>query len=411
MKKTKRLLSVLLAAMMLSGILAGCTTTGSTPSAQSTQETSGQAGETAQTTEAAGSSSDVIKIGVFEPITGANAAGGALEVEGVELAHELRPTVLGKTVELVTADNKSDKVEAATAASRLIEKDGVVAIIGSWGSSNSIGAGDVVKQGKTPAVGASCTNPLVTQGNEWYFRVCFIDPYQGKVMANYAYYELGARTAGIIRENGSDYSVGLAKYFEDAFKELTGDPNCIVATADYQTGDQDFNAQVTNVASANPDVIFAPGNFTESAMVIKQARQLGYDMPFLGGDTWETPEFVEVGGSEVDGAVFSTFFDSNADLTPATKVFVDAYKAKYNQEPAAVTALSYDAYNLILDAIEACGTTDSETLRQAIEDTDNFAGAAGYVTFDENGDATKNAVIKEVKNGEFTYLTTVDASK
>ena len=362
---------------------------------------------------AAGSAAEeeVIKIGVFEPITGANAGGGALEVEGVELANEMFPEVLGKKVVLVKADNKSDKVEAATAASRLVEKDKVAAIIGSWGSGFSIAAGDVVKNAEVPAVGASCTNPLVTAGNDYYFRVCFIDPFQGEVMANYAVKNLGAKTAGIIKEVSNDYAVGLSKFFVDAFKTLTGDENSIVAEADYNTGDQDFNAQITNVAQANPDVIFAPGNFTESAMIVKQARQLGVEVPFLGGDTWETPEFIDIGGDAVEGVVFSTFFDSNADLTPETKVFVDAYKAKFNKEPAAVTALSYDAYKFILNAIEKAGTTDGPALRDALAATAGFEGAAGTVTLDENGDATKNAVIKTVKGGEFSYLDTVSVDK
>ncbi len=400
MKKNFKGIALLLTAALAISALTGC------GGEKAAEENNNEA--TTETTETA-DGEDVIKIGVFEPFTGANAAGGALEVEGIKLANEARPEVLGKKVVLVEADNKSEKVEAANAASRLVEKEQVVAILGSWGSSNSIAAGEVVSSSKTPAIACSATNPLVTQGNDYYFRVCFIDPYQGKVMANYAYNELGARKAGIIREIGSDYSLGLAKFFTDAFTELTGDENCIVATADYQTGDQDFNAQVTSVANANPDVIFAPGNFTESAMLIKQARQLGIEIPFLGADTWETPEFISVGGAEVEGVVFSTFFDSNANLTPKTKEFVDAYKAKYNKEPAAVTALSYDAYNVLLDAIEKAGTTEKEALRDALAATENFEGATGYTTFDENGDATKDAVIKTVKDGQFTYLTTVKA--
>lgn len=168
------------------------------------------------------SAKDVIKIGVFEPMTGANAAGGALEVEGIKLANKLYPEVLGKTVELVLVDNKSDKVEAASAASRLVEKEKVTAIIGSWGSSLSMAAGDIVKNAKVPAVAASATNPLVTKNNEFYFRVCFIDPFQGKVMANYAYSKLNAKKVAIVQEISSDYSIGLAKFFTDSFKELTG---------------------------------------------------------------------------------------------------------------------------------------------------------------------------------------------
>jgi branched-chain amino acid transport system substrate-binding protein len=351
--------------------------------------------------------SDVIKIGVFEPITGANAAGGQLEVEGIKLANKLYPEVLGKKVELVIADNKSDKVEAATAAARLVEKDKVTAIIGSWGSSLSMAAGDIVRQGKVPTVGASCTNPLVTAGNDYYFRVCFIDPFQGTVMANYAYSKLGAEKAAVIQEVNNDYAVGLAKFFMDSFKQLTGDENCIVALANYNTGDQDFSAQLTNVKAQNPDVIFAPGNFTESALIISQARKLGITCPIIGGDTWETQEFLDIGQEAVEGAVFSTFFATEKPITEESAKFIAAYRDEYNKEPAAVAALGYDAYILILDAIKRAGTTDRVKLRDEIAKTENFPGAAGIITLDANGDAVKNAVIKVVKGGKFTYLDTI----
>ncbi|HHT48937.1 MAG TPA: ABC transporter substrate-binding protein [Firmicutes bacterium] len=351
--------------------------------------------------------SNVIKIGVFEPITGANAAGGQLEVEGIKLANKLYPEVLGKKVELVIADNKSDKVEAATAAARLVEKDKVTAIIGSWGSSLSMAAGDIVKQGKVPTVGASCTNPLVTAGNDFYFRVCFIDPFQGTVMANYAYSKLNAKKAAIIQEINNDYAVGLAKFFMDSFKALTGDQEAIVAVANYNTGDQDFSAQLTNVKAQNPDVIFAPGNFTESALIISQARKLGIDCPFIGGDTWETQEFLDIGQEAVEGVVFSTFFATETPITAESAKFIKAYRDEYNKEPAAVAALGYDAYILILDALKRANTTDRVKLRDEIAKTKNFEGAAGIITLDANGDAVKNAVIKVVKAQKFTYLDTI----
>jgi len=351
--------------------------------------------------------SDVIKIGVFEPLTGANAAGGELEVEGAKLANKLYPTVLGKKVELVFADNKSDKVEAASAASNLVEQEKVNAIIGSWGSGNSMAAGDVVQEAKVPAVGASCTNPLVTAGNDYYFRVCFIDPFQGKVMAKYAAQKLKAKKVALLQEVSSDYSVGICKFFSDAFKEITGDQNAIVAKASYNTGDQDFTAQLTNIKSQNPDVIFAPGNFTEGALIIKQARQLGITTPIVGADTWETPEFIDIGKSAVEGTVFSTFFASEIPITEESKKFLDAYRAEYNKEPAAVTALSYDAYLVILDAIRRANSADPVKIRDEIAKTKNFPGAAGVITIDENNNAVKDAVLKVVKDGKFTYLDTI----
>ena len=348
--------------------------------------------------------SDVIKIGVFEPITGANAAGGQLEVEGIKLANQLYPEVLGKKVELVIADNKSDKVEAATAAARLVEKEKVTAIIGSWGSSLSMAAGDIVKKRKVPTVGASCTNPLVTKDNEYYFRVCFIDPFQGTVMANYAFSKLNAKKAAIVQEVSNDYAVGLANFFTENFKRLTNDPECILAVANYNTGDQDFSAQLTNIKAKNPDVIFAPGNFTESALVISQARKLGITCPIIGGDTWETQEFLDIGKEAVEGAVFSTFFATEKPITEESKKFLDEYRKQYQKEPAAVTALGYDAYILILDAIKRANSTDRVKIREELAMTEGFPGAAGIITLDEDGNAIKKAVIKEVKGGKFTYL-------
>lgn len=379
----KKYLLLLLSAVLVLSTLAGCGGNGAT-------------------------SSDVIKIGVFEPLTGANAAGGEMTVEGIELAHAKVGEVLGKKVELVILDNKSEKVDAANAASRLIDKDKVVAIIGSYGSSLSMAAGDIVKTGKVPAVGCSPTNPLVTLDNDYYFRVCFIDPFQGTVMANYAFSELRAKKAAIIQDVQQDYSIGLSKYFVDAFVKLTGDADSIVATTSYNTGDQDFSAQLTNVKALNPDVIFAPGNDGESALLIKQARDLGIDIPILGGDTWESPVFLSVGGSAVEGTVYSTHFTSESPVTVASEEFLKEYKAKFNKEANAFAALGYDAYMVIIDAIEKAGTEDPVAIRDKIAVTTDFVGATGIISLDENGDAVKSAVINQVKDGKFVYLTTVE---
>jgi branched-chain amino acid transport system substrate-binding protein len=355
---------------------------------------------------------DVIKIGVFEPMTGANAAGGAMETEGIRLANELNPTLTvgDKTyqVELVVVDNKSDKVEAANAVQRLIDRDKVQVILGSWGSSLAMAGGEVAKEAGIPVIGLSCTNPLVTAGNDYYFRVCFIDPFQGVVMSNYAYNDLGAKTAVIVQEVSNDYSVGLAKFFSDNFKALTGNDNAILTTVNYNTGDLDFSAQLTAIRSLNPDVIFAPGNYTESALVMKQARELGITVPIIGGDTWETPEFIDVGKEQVEGAVFSTFFAAEYAASPAAETFLREYNSRYNKEPAAVTALGYDGYLVALDAISRAGSIEPQAIRDAIAETAGFVGATGTVTLDANGDATKSAFIKEVKDGRFVFKTIVN---
>lgn len=397
----KKALALTLSLCLLSGaMLVGCGESGAETPADDTAAT--------ETTEASG---NVIKVGVLEPMTGSYAAGGAIETEGFYIANEERPTVtlngVEYTIELVEADNKSDKVEASTAAQRLIENDGVAAILGSYSSVPSIGAGEAIKAGEIPAIGVSCTNPLVTEGNDWYFRVCFIDPYQGVVMAHYAYEELGAKKVGVAYDISSDYSTGLAQYFIAEFKELTGDDNSIVE-ATYQTGDQDFSAQITNLSAAEPDCIFAPGNYTECALLIKQARQLGVELPMLGGDTYEIDDFIEVGGDEVDGTVFSTFFDSNADFSSKTGEFVQNYRDANGSEPAGVTALAYDAYMLLCDALEACGSTENTVLRDAIAASE-YDGVTGLTTFDENGDPSKPAVIKVVNSADktFDYVTTI----
>ena len=354
-----------------------------------------------------GGDSDVIKIGVFEPLTGANGAGGADEYDGIKLANKLMPTVLGKKVQLVAVDNKSDKVEAANAATVLVQKEKVKAVIGSWGSSLSMSGGPIFAEAKVPAVAVSATNPNVTKGNEYYFRVCFLDPFQGTVNAAYAFNTLKAKKVAIIREVSNDYSVGLAKFFVDEFVKLAGDPAAIVATSDYNTGDQDFSAQLTNIKKFEPDVIFAPGNYTESALIIKQARALGMTAQFLGGDTWDMAAFQEVGGAAVEGATFSTFFANDIPINKTSEAFLKAFREEYKKEPAAVSALGYDAYMVIMDAIKRANSAEPQKIRDALAQTKDFEGSAGAITINAERNADKEAVFKTVKDGKFVFLTTV----
>ncbi len=357
--------------------------------------------------EAPAAASDVIKIGVFEPLTGANSAGGVDELEGIKLAHKLAPTVLGKKVELIVVDNKSDKVEAANAATVLAQKEKVNAVLGSWGSSLSMSGGPIFAEAKIPAVAISATNPNVTKGNDYYFRVCFLDPFQGTVGATYAFNTLKAKKVAIIREVSNDYSVGLAKFFVDHFTKLTGDEKAVVATADYNTGDQDFTAQLTNIKQFNPDVIFAPGNYTESALIIKQARALGMKVPFIGGDTWDYSAFLEVGGEAVEGAVISTFFANDVPINKTSETFLKAYRDEHKKEPAAVAALGYDAYNVVLDAITRANSAEPQKIRDALAQTKGFEGSAGVITINADRDAEKPAIFKTVKGGKFVFLSTV----
>ena len=354
-----------------------------------------------------GGDSDVIKIGVFEPLTGANGAGGADEYDGIKLANKLNPTILGKKIVLVAVDNKSDKVEAANAATVLAQKEKVNAVIGSWGSSLSMSGGPIFAEAKIPAVAVSATNPNVTKGNEYYFRVCFLDPFQGTVGAAYAFNVLKAKKVAIIREVSNDYSVGLAKFFVDQFIKLTGDEKSIVATSDYNTGDQDFSAQLTNIKQFEPDAIFAPGNYTESALIIKQARALGITAQFIGGDTWDASTFLEVGGAAVEGATFSTFFANDVPINKTSEVFLKAFREEFKKEPAAVSALGYDAYMVILDAITRAKSAEPQKIRDALAQTKGLEGAAGVITINAERNADKDAVFKTVKDGKFVFLTTV----
>lgn len=370
---------------------------------------SGCGSKPAEPAKPAAPAEEVIKIGVYEPLTGGQAAGGKMTVDGMKLANKLFPTVLGKKVELVVEDNKSEPTESANVVSRLIDQHKVQVILGSYGSSNAKSGGNVAKTKGVPAIGCSPTNPTVTQDNDYYFRVCFIDPFQGTVMATYAYNDLKAKKVAVIREVTSDYSVGLTNYFVEAFKKLSGDENSVVATLDYKKGDQDFTAQLQTIKNKKPDVIFAPGEIGESAILIKQARQLKIEVPFLGGDTWEAPEFIQIGGKSVEGIAFSTHYTAEAPVTEMSPKFVEAFKAEFaGQEANAFAALGFDTYILALDAITKAGKYDAKSIRDILAATKDFKGATGNITFDKNGDPIKSAVIKQVKDGKFVYLTTVE---
>ena len=354
-----------------------------------------------------GAANEVI-IGVFEPMTGPMAAGGQQTVEGINLAIEQTTEVLGRPIKVVLVDNKSEKVESANAVARLIEYEKVVAIVGSYGSGNTIAGGEVANTAGVPVVGCSPTNPLVTLGKPYVFRACFIDPFQGAVMANFAVTELKAKTAVVIQDISNDYSVGLSSFFRDAFIKLTGDPKSVAGVISYQTGDQDFTAQLTYAAGKKPDVVFVPaGQYGDGALIIKQGKEMGITGIFLGGDTWEAPEFIEVGGKAVEGSYYSTHFDASAVTTKAAEKFNKDFQAKYNRPPSAFAALGFDAFNMVIDAIKRAGSADPKAIRDALAETKGFEGVTGIITLDINGDAVKDAIIRKVENGEFKYMTTV----
>ncbi|WP_313578680.1 ABC transporter substrate-binding protein [Lacrimispora sp.] len=387
--KLKKVFAITLAACLSASMVAGCST-GSSSSA------SGGA--------------KVVKIGVFEPTTGENGGGGLQEVLGMRYANKTHPTVTigGEEykVELVEVDNKSDKTEAVNAAQKLVSEK-VSAVLGSYGSGVSIAAGQIFADAKIPAIGASCTNPQVTQGNDFYFRVCFLDPFQGTVMANYAN-DNGAKTAAVITQLGDDYSSGLGSFFKTAFTGLGGN---IVSEEQFQTNQTDFKAILTNIKAQNPDIIFAPSSITTAPLIIKQARELGITATIAAGDTWENSTIIENAGSSAEGVVLSTFFDEAEPANEEAAAFISGFKAylkenKQDEIIPAVSALGYDSYLCALKAIETAGSTDGTAIRDALKGV-SIDGVTGSISFDENGDAKKDmAFIKTIENGKFKFLTT-----
>ncbi len=360
---------------------------------------------------------DEITIGVFEPVTGENGGGGFQEVLGIRYANEVYPTVEagGKTykINLFEVDNKSDKTEAVTAAQSLVSK-GVKAVVGSYGSGVSIAAGEIFAEAQIPAMGASCTNPQVTFGNDYYFRVAFLDPFQGTVMANYAF-QNGAKTAAVITQLGDDYSSGLGSFFVTAFTKLAGEGS-VVSQEQFQTNQTDFKAILTNIKAVGPDVIFAPSSIVTAPLIIKQARELGITATIMGGDTWENATIIENAGADSEGVVLSTFFDEADPATAEAESFVKGFKEYLvaNNQPdiiPAVSALGYDAYLAILTAIKNADSVDPNAIRDALVTTE-FDGVTGHISFDENGDANKDmAFIKVVEDGQFKFLKTVTVAE
>jgi len=350
-----------------------------------------------------------INIGVVLPMTGPISAFGQQTWQGMKLAHEIKPTlkINGKEykINLILMDNRGDKAESANAASRLITERKVKVILGAVASSNSIAMSEVAEKNKTPMVSPSSTNPLVTQGKKYVFRVCFIDPFQGYVAAKFARSHLKAKTAAVLMDLAQDYSVGLAKSFTKSFRKLGGR---IIYTGYYRSGDKDFKALLTRLKYINPDVIYVPGYYQEAALIARQAKELGVKSKFLAGDGVESPKLVEIGKDAVEGLYFTTHFDEKSISTKLGKEFVKKFHKVYKRNLDSLAALGADAYFVVVDAIQRANSLDKKAIRDAISNTKNFPGVTGYITIDEHGNAIKPAVIKTVKNGEFVYVTTIN---
>ncbi|MBN2286322.1 MAG: ABC transporter substrate-binding protein [Tissierellales bacterium] len=354
--------------------------------------------------------SNVITIGVFEPSSGDNGAGGKQEVLGIEYAHSKVNTVEidGKTytIKLEIVDNESSTDKAPTAAQTLVSAKSSV-VLGSYGSGVSIAASDVFKNANIPVIGVSCTNPQVTEGNTHYFRVCYLDPFQGTVLANFAVDQYGAKTAYILTKMGDDYSVGLGKYFKQAFEELGG----TVIEETFQEGNSDFTAFLANAVKSEAGVIFAPTSTEAASLIIGQASSQGITIPLLAGDTWDSSVILDAAsGSNLSVAV-STFFDEGDNSTSGAE-FVSGFKAWLNSDNtklannggndivAAVSALGYDAYMVAIEAIKAAGSADSVKINESLWNI-NYLGVTGNIAFDQTGDAIRDvAYIKSVNTSE-----------
>ena len=361
---------------------------------------------------------ETVKIGVFEPASGDSGAGGKQEMLGMQYANKETPTVeiggVTYDVELVYADNGSDTTKAPSAANTLVDA-GVSVVLGSYGSGVSIAGSDIFKNANIPAIGVTCTNPQVTAGNSHYFRVCFLDPFQGTVLANYAAKELGATTAYTLGELGNDYDQGLCTYFKQAFEALGG----TVMHEDFPTGTADFNSYLTNASGIGAQVFFCPVSIAYSTQIVQQAASQNVAFPILGGDTLDSNVVSNAAKGTNVTVVVTTFYQEGANPQ-----FDEGFKAWLAEDGealtnnggndiiAGVTAMGYDAYYVALEALKAAGTTDSAAVMAALPGV-TYDGVSGHIEFDETGDAVRTtAYVKTVNNetGDWEFVTeqTVD---
>ena len=357
--------------------------------------------------------SDEIKIGVVSEMTGSNATYGTSVVNGMKLALKEvndKGGVNGKKVSIVVADSKSEPAEAANAMSKLVNQDKTPVVMGIFTSSSAIAAANVSESAKVPFLAIGATNPKVTLDDKTgkvkpnTFRVCFIDPFQGTVGANFVLNELKLKKAVVFVDNSSDYSKGLASFFKQAYTSKGGE---IVGEEAYLQKDTDFKAVLTKIKTMNPEVLYVPGYYEEVGKIVKQARELGMNLPIVGGDGWDSPKLAEIAGAASLNNTFFTNHYSPDDTSEASKAFVDAYVKAYNQKPDAPAVLGYDGARLIADAISRAGGTDAAKVAKAIAETKNYKAVTGDTSLNETHDAVKSAVIIEFKDGKQAYRATV----
>jgi len=355
-------------------------------------------------------SGDRILVGHVGSLTGAEATFGQSTDNGIKLAIEqwnARGGVKGKTITLRTYDSQGKPEEAAVAATRLIVNDKVNLLLGEVASSRSLAMAPVADANGTPMITPSSTNPRVTKDKDkvrpYVFRVCFIDPFQGTVMAKFARDRLQIDRVAILRDVGNDYSMGLADYFLAKFKELGG---TVVDDQSYKAGDQDFKAQLTAIKNKNPQAIYVPGYYTDVALIARQARELGMKQPLLGGDGWDSAKLYEIGGKAIEGSFYSNHYSPD-DPSPRIQEFVKAYQARFGAVPDGLAAQGYDAAMVGFDAMNRAADGTGASVRDALAATKGYPGVTGIITIDANHDAVKPAVVLEVKDGKSVFVTSV----
>ena len=359
------------------------------------------------------SSSKEIKIGLLNEMTGGNATIGTAAANGAKLAiKEINANggLLGKQIKAVVADNKSEPSEAANAMTKLLTQDRVVAVTGTFSSSNAIAAASVAEANKSPYLVAGATNPKVTVDEKtktvkkYIYRVCFIDPFQGTVAANFAAKDLKVKKAAMLVDNSSDYSKGLAEFFEAALKKEGGE---IVSNEAYLQKDTDFKATLTKIKSKGAEVLYVPGYYEEVGKIVKQAREMGITVPIIGADGWDSPKLVEIASVSALNNTYFTNHYSVEDTSPKAQAFVDSYTKEYGQKPEALAVLGYDAVYVLADAIKRANSTDSAKIIEALADTKYFPAISGVTTINKTHDADKNAVVIEMKDGKQVFKTSI----
>ncbi len=349
-----------------------------------------------------------IVIGGVGPVTGEAATFGVSTKNAYEMAiaeWNANKGINGKQLKLVFADDKGDPTEGATVYTKLIQQDKAVAIVGTVMSKVSLAGAPICQTSGIPMISPTSTNPKVTEVGDFIFRACFIDPFQGTVGAQFAFNDLGAKKAAVLFDSGNDYAKGLAEFFKAKFEELGG-AESVVAFEGHASGTTDFKAQLTKILAAKPDVLYVSDYYQDVALIAKQARELGFKGPMVGGDGWDSPDLVKIGGAAVENGFFTNHYSAE-DTRPIVQDFVQKYTAKYGAAPDALATLGYDAMTLMLDAIKRAGKTDGKSIRDALKAAD-LAVVSGQVKFDDSRNPVKSAVIIEIKDGKQVYKTTVN---